>query len=90
MKKRKYDTLDRRPLETTEDDDEGNEKISAGKLRRSRVLVPKHQAKMLWPIMHLKRLRNAYEQVMHRFAQYFIQLNNGNTFLFDKVSGFAP
>ena len=93
MKKRKYDRLDTNHLETVDEDDgdEGNEKMS-GTLTKVGVIIPNLQPKILLSMMNLKRLRDGYEGVMHRFAQHLIHLNNGgaNALLFNKVSGFAP
>ncbi|KAF3438605.1 hypothetical protein FNV43_RR21368 [Rhamnella rubrinervis] len=93
-KKRKYDRLlDTSHLETdnVDDDAEGNKKMS-GKLTKVGVIIPNLQPKILLLMMNLKRLRDGYEEVMHRFAQHLEHMNNGgtNALLLNKVSGFAP
>ncbi|EXC25185.1 hypothetical protein L484_013274 [Morus notabilis] len=45
------------------------------------------QPKIMSSIMFLQRVRDAYVEVMHRFAGHFMQLNNGDhAYCFKKVT----
>lgn len=53
------------------------------KLRAFSNLMPKI---IMSSIMYLKRVRDSYVEVMHRFAGHVIQLNNGNAYSFKKLT----
>ncbi|KAH7528700.1 hypothetical protein FEM48_Zijuj05G0099900 [Ziziphus jujuba var. spinosa] len=91
MKRRKYDRLESSFEAADEENDENMSMLGESydrKLMKNIGLVPHLKPKMMSSIMYVRRLRDAYTEVMHRFAEHFIHLNNGNPLFFKKVSSF--
>ncbi|POO01914.1 hypothetical protein TorRG33x02_022060 [Trema orientale] len=56
------------------------------KLIKLRAFSNLQQKIIMSSIMYLQRVRDAYVEVMHRFAGHVVQLNNGNAYSFKKLT----
>lgn len=86
-RRRRYNRLS--SLAGSDDEDDQNQKIamlggqnqSQVKYYMKNIVLPKLHQKKMTSITLLKRVRDAYVEVMHSLAENVVQLNNGSSYL---------